>query len=102
MKNRKKLIYIISDIDRAIAFEWIADSIDQSKFELVFLLINSSQSYLKNFLTTKNFPVYTLDVTSKRHYLSALLKIISIFRKEKPHLLHAHLFTASLLSFAVL
>ncbi len=97
MNTKKKIIYIISDIDRAIAFEWITENLDKSKFELSFVLINSSASYFKTYLTENKIPFHLLEATKKTAYPSALFKLIRIFLQEKPDIIHAHLFTASLL-----
>ncbi len=96
-KEKIKLIYIISDIDRAIAFEWVVENIDRSKFELEFVLINSSESYFKNYLSKKAVPFYLVEAKSKKQYPAALLSLINHLRKSKADMVHTHLFTASLL-----
>lgn len=97
LMGRKKIVYLISDIDRAIAFEWIADQVDKSRFELVFVLINCRNSYFKTFLEKHKTKHYLLDAQSKQSFPLALFRLIGILRKEKPAAVHCHLFTASIL-----
>ena len=95
--GRKKIVYIISDIDRAIAFEWIADQVNKVEFELVFVLINCKESYFKKFLETRRIKFHLLDAKSKTSFPFALLRLMRILRNEKADAVHCHLFTASML-----
>jgi len=46
----KKVTYIISSIDRWIAFEWVHRQLNNEKFILSFVLINSGKSFFKDYL----------------------------------------------------
>ncbi len=89
--------YIISDIDKAIAFEWIIENIDNKKVNLSFILINCEKSYLKKYLLQKKIPVFDVTCKKKINIPFALLKCISYLRILKPNVVHAHFFMANLI-----
>lgn len=93
----KKVVNIISDIDKAIAFEWISSKIDKSNIQLFFILLNASDSYLENYLKANNIPVYRIRLKSKKDYPLAFIQLIKILVKIKPTVVHTHLRDANFL-----
>lgn len=94
---KTKVCYIISDIDKALAFEWIAEFLDKEKIALSFILINGENSFLKSFLQKKNIPVYAIGCKSKKNIPFAILKSYRLLKKIKPDAVHCHLFLANLI-----
>lgn len=94
---KTKGIYVVSNIDKALAFEWIASEINKNKFELKFILLNPGSSVLANFLQNVKIPVYALKYNGKKDLPATLFKIYKILKKEKPAFIHTHLFDASLI-----
>lgn len=94
--RKKKVVYIISHIDKAIGFEWIAEKLDRSRFDLSFILLNDKPSYLANHLRGKGIPVRELRVGGKWNMPIVLLKLIRILRKEKPDVIHTHMYVADI------
>lgn len=92
MKN--KLAYIISNIDKALAFEWLDDYLDKEKFDITFILLNPSGSVLENYLKEKQTQVYRVHYRGKKDVPSAFLKVRKILKKEKTQIIHCHLFDA--------
>jgi glycosyltransferase involved in cell wall biosynthesis len=92
---RKKVIYIVSDIDKALAFEWIADRIDESKVELSFILIQQRPSFLEAYLTAKGIPVAAYYYKGKKELLPIAWKITKLLNQLRPHVVHCHLFYGS-------
>jgi len=92
----RKVTYIISDIDKALAFEWIAKYIDKKKFTLSFILLNPGPSYLHRFLQDRNFEVYTIICRSKRDWPSAIVKTRRLLRNIRPQAVHCHLLQANM------
>jgi glycosyltransferase involved in cell wall biosynthesis len=87
--------YIISDIDKSLAFEWIANDLRQ--VNLVFILIGEKSTRLKLFLDKKNIPVFEI---ADDDYPSAFRKwfhLRSLLAKIKPDVIHTHLWRATLL-----
>lgn len=92
-----KVVYIISDIDKALAFEWIAEHLDRNRFELSFLILNPGPSTLEMFLRERNIPVQTILFKGKKDWPSALFKTYQYLSKEKPHIVHCHLIKANII-----
>jgi glycosyltransferase involved in cell wall biosynthesis len=99
MQDKKiNITYIISDIDKALAFEWIAEELDKQFFELSFILLNKSQGcFLENWLKERNIPVFYVHYTNKRQLWSAFWRVRSLLKKLKTQVVHCHLFDASLI-----
>lgn len=91
-----KVAYIISNIDKALAFEWIATSINQDKFELLFILLNPGKSELEKFLIEKGIQVINLRYRGKIDLIPVFFRLRKILKREKCVLVHTHLFDASL------
>ena len=91
----KKVTYIISNINKAFAFEWITERLNKNIL-LEFILLNPDTSELENFLRQKRFPVHYIKYTGKKHLPSAILKIFFILKQNKTDIIHTHLLDASL------
>lgn len=97
MKKIYKVIYIISHIDKAIGFEWIAEELDNSRFDLSFVLLNNSPSYLANHLRGKGITVHELRLSGRNDMPFILIKLINLLRKEKPDVIHTHMYMADII-----
>lgn len=96
--DRIKVVYIISDIDKALAFEWIAMGLSKEKFELSFLLLTAQKSsILQTFLEQNNFTVRSIVCAGKKDWPLAWLSIIKYLKRWKPDLVHCHLLQANIL-----
>jgi len=96
MRNSVKLVYIISDIGKALAFEWVAQRL-KSQFDLTFILIGNSDTELQKFLESIAVRCFVVD---DRRLGSAILKwmrVIGILRKIRPDIVHTHLWRANLM-----
>jgi len=89
---KKVVAYIISDIEYAIAFEWIADSIDHCRFEVVFVLLQKNNtSALQEILTQKNQHVEWIKNRSGIGRLFSLFELILLLFKLKANVVHCHM-----------
>jgi len=96
-KNKIHIVYIISQIQKALEFEWVAEYLDKEKFELSFILLNYGSSPLQIFLSEHGFGVHYVSFeASKSGLLKTTLKIYSILRKINADIIHTHLFEANL------
>jgi glycosyltransferase involved in cell wall biosynthesis len=96
-EKRIKVVFIISQIDKAIGFEWIVENLDRSRFDLSFILLNEKPSYLAGFLTEKGIPVHELMFSGRKQDLPRLLfKVVNQLRREKPDAIHTHMYIADL------
>lgn len=95
--SRTKITYILSNIDKAIAFEWIAEKLNSEKFELSFILLNSKSPFLFEWLKQRNVECYFISHQGKKSYVSSFFKTISALKKIKPQIVHTHLLDANLI-----
>ncbi len=97
MSRRIKLIYIISKIDKALPFEWVADHMNRELFDISFLLLNPGPSIIEKYLTEKGFPVTNLKLKNKLNYPGLFIRLWRILWIRKPDIIHCHLIDATLL-----
>lgn len=90
------ITYIISNIDKAFAFEWISTYLNKKKFELNFILLNSKESELETYLRNKNISVERITYTSKKNIPKAILLTYKLLKKHKTQIVHTHLFEANI------
>lgn len=91
-----KVSYIVSDIDKALAFEWIADHL-QSKMDLFFIIIGIDESELSKMLSSKAVRYYVVSDKKSGSNVTKWLEIIRILKKERPAVVHTHLWRANML-----
>lgn len=90
----QRVCYIVSNIDKALAFEWIAKSIDKEKIDLRFLLVNPKDSVLEQFLVKENISVKRITYRSKKDLPFAIIKIFWYLISNSIKVVHCHLFDA--------
>jgi glycosyltransferase involved in cell wall biosynthesis len=93
---RTKVAYIISHVDKALAFEWVATYLNQEKVELTFILLNDKESHLEDFLNSEGIKVFRVNYPNKYSLVPAFFKIRGILLKNRISLVHTHLFDACL------
>jgi glycosyltransferase involved in cell wall biosynthesis len=97
---KKKVTYIISDINKALAFEWIAERLDKEKFQLSFVLINPGFSQLEDYLQKTGVEVCRVFSSGKKSWPFALRKVYRLLKEIKPDVVHCHLFQANIIGLA--
>ncbi len=95
--SKIKVTYILSSIDKAIAFEWIVQNINNPKIDLSFILLNNKKSYLYKWLQKNNIEAYYINHSGKKTYPKSFLKVLKILRSIRPKVVHTHLFDANLI-----
>lgn len=95
-ENKINVTYIISNINKALAFEWIAEEINKEKINLSFILLNPSSSELDFFLANGGFVVKSINYNGKQSIPLALLKTFLFLKKQKTEVVHTHLFDANI------
>ncbi len=92
----KKITYIISDIDKALAFEWIALGL-RKKFDLNFILIGKAKTRFSFFLEKHSIRYTEIDAEKYPSRVQKWLQVFFILWREKPDTVHTHLWNANLL-----
>lgn len=95
--HKLKVCYIISDINKALAFEWIASNLDYGRFDVQFILLNPGSSMLEEYLQSHQYKVIRIICSGKKDWPKAWLSLYRLLRKQKPDIVHCHLLTASIL-----
>lgn len=91
-----KVCYILSDVNKALAFEWHALKLKERGFDIHFILMNNEDSPMEKFLRENKFNVDRIKYNGKRNFFSALFKTIALLKKNKTGVISAHLLNAGL------
>ena len=92
----KNICYVISGIDKALAFEWISELLDKNKYKLFFVLLHSSKGGLEDYLITHNVPCKRIQYKNKNDLISATFKTYKFLKRNKIDIVHSHLLDAGL------
>lgn len=93
----KKVTYIISDIDKALAFEWIASGLDRNKINLSFILLTRQESYLQSYLLKHGFKVKEIRFSPGVGLIIPFIRVWWYLMTMRPDVIHTHLRYGSLL-----
>lgn len=92
--GKSRIVYIVSDINKALAFEWIVLRL-RERYDLCFILIENQDTEFSAFLKDHSIPFYKIKSSSSR--IIQLLQMVFILRREKPVIVHTHLWQANLI-----
>jgi glycosyltransferase involved in cell wall biosynthesis len=90
------ITYIISNINKALSFEWIIENLDKNKFNLNFVLLNPSNSELEDYLQENKIHFKRIQYQGKKDIPMSILSVYRYLKKNKPDIVHTHLFDANL------
>jgi len=94
--SKYKVTYIVSNVNIAFSFDWVADYLGD-EFDLEFILLNSNEnSPLSEALKKRNIKTKHFYFTGKVSLLRVLFSLITYLLKSKPDVIHTHLFEASI------
>jgi glycosyltransferase involved in cell wall biosynthesis len=94
--GKRKLTYIVSDIDKSLHFEWITPHLKET-YQLTFVLINKKPGCLENFLKAQNVSFVSLQHSSKLDLIRVWFKVFFLLLKLRPHIIHTHLWIANII-----
>lgn len=94
--HKKKICLVLSFHDKAVQYEWLVQSINRHKFELMFVFLNPGGSYVEDFVRQAGLKSYRIPYNSKKDLPSAIWQLLKIFKSEKPYAVHCHLFDANI------
>jgi len=93
---KRKIVYIVSDVEKSLAFEWTADHF-KTRADLFFLLIGKRNTALTAFLEQAGVRYQVVADEDGGSFLSKWLTVLSVLRRERPYAVHAHLWRAMLM-----
>jgi glycosyltransferase involved in cell wall biosynthesis len=93
----KKVHYIISDIDKALAFEWIALNLNQKEVELTFVLLNKKNTELGRFLNLHNKSVKRIYLHNRFGLFITWFNLFWYLIRKRPDVIHTHMRYAAIL-----
>lgn len=96
---RKKVVYIVSDIDFALAFEWLVREIDRTKLDLHFILIqnHNQPTALEKMLINREIAVIRMHIPNGKRSVLSIPRLWFILLKLKPVAIHCHMRRANIL-----
>ncbi|MBX2895601.1 MAG: glycosyltransferase family 4 protein [Cyclobacteriaceae bacterium] len=93
--KKMRMVYIVSNVQKSVAFETTALAL-KPKYALTFLLLNPAGSELQDFLEQNDIPVKHIIYRGKRDLVFAFFKVFFFLLVNRPRVVHAHLFDAQL------
>lgn len=93
---RAKVLVIVFNLDRALEHEWYAQLMDRSKYEIHFALIKQCDGFLAGFLEKEGIPVHRFGYSGKKGLPLLSWRLFRLIKRERFHIVHAHLFEASI------
>ncbi len=91
-----KVAYIISDISKMIAVEWICELIDSERIQLSFVFLNQDNSEIEEFVRVRGYEFIRIKYAGKKDLPKALWKTYRFLKKNKCDAIHCHLFDATI------
>lgn len=97
-KKQKLVLFVVSDIDRAIAFEWIAQaSLKWSDFKVAFVFLCPKMPKSGELIRQMGINVVFFEVLGKRSWILTFFRLAALIRQLKPIIIHCHLIQANLI-----
>ena len=95
MKGSRHIVYVVSEIEKSLAFEWIASAL-KDQYRLTFVLLNAAGSSFENFLLSSKIDTRRIIYRGKKDFIWTFLKLFWYFLWSRPEVVHAHLFAAQI------
>ncbi len=92
-----RIVYIVSDIDKSLAFEWLAQSKLKTNYTLEFILLNPGCTYLEKYFIANGIDVERINLRGKSDWIFALLRVLISLLRSKPNIVHCHLLPAGII-----
>lgn len=91
---KKKVCWIVSDVDKSYSFEWQLIRL-KNYYSVFVILLKKESSPFEDFLNTNNISFIRLN--SNQNHLFLLIRIIIVLIKKRPNIVHTHLIRAQIL-----
>ncbi|CAN5187778.1 glycosyltransferase [soil metagenome] len=94
--SKINLTYVVSQVSHSKLFEWTAQLLDKSKYNLCFILMHESETPLEISLRKIGIKVYRVPYKNKYDLPATVIRIRNILKSEKTTIIHTHLFEGGL------
>jgi glycosyltransferase involved in cell wall biosynthesis len=96
VKRKVRVVYIISFIEKALIYEWLAVHFRESqKFDVRYILLNPSETELYRYLRELGCSVDLVRYRGKWDTARAVTAIYRLLRRDRPDIINTNLFDAS-------
>lgn len=92
----KKIFIVLSNTNSSLSIEWLCSKLSKENVKLKVILLTSDNSYLENKLNDLNIEVVNYLYYGKKNIFNVFFKVLRLFIKERPDVVHCHLFDACL------
>lgn len=92
------LIYVISLVENSLPMVWFFAELHKHHKNVLIVFLNPTLPTLMNKLSENGYRCLWLHYAGKKSMPRVFVKLYTLFRKEKPSVVHAHLFDACLVS----
>ncbi len=90
------ITYILSNLEHALAFEWIATYLPNEEFSLSFIFLNPTEGVeLENFIKMQNIPTFFVKYRGKKDMIRAIWQVRKQLKAWQTDIIHCHLFDAN-------
>lgn len=89
---------VMSTVDHSLVWEWLSDGLERAGVLCRYVLLNPEDGPYETFLRDRGIPVTRVHYESKRDAPRALAHLTALMALERPRVVHAHLFDASVLA----
>ncbi|GAC1419424.1 MAG: glycosyltransferase [Flavisolibacter sp.] len=97
MIKKIRVLLIISDIKKALSYEWTAEFINKKKYEIFFIILNNEGTELENYLLQNDFYVKRVNVRGKKDWPTAIINTYRIIKSLRPDVVHCHMLQANII-----
>ena len=94
---KKNITYIISNINKSLAFEWISDYLNRDLYDISFVILNSQFSDLENFLIENKIKVFRISYFGKKDIIKSIYRVYRFLKHNQTEVVHTHLFDANII-----
>jgi glycosyltransferase involved in cell wall biosynthesis len=93
----RKILQIVSNVNRSPFMETMADCLDPEEFETAFIFLHSKPPFLFDYHKARGRRVEFIEYRGKKDFPYALIKIYRLMRQIRPDVVHCHLVEGTLL-----
>lgn len=94
--TRRHIVYVVSLLEKSLAFEWVLSRL-AADYRLTVILLNPAGSSFETFLNANGIRVVRIKYRSKADFPIAFIRTFFFMMATRPTVVHAHLFDAQLI-----